>query len=417
MYSVPETPWHVVVTDTSRHFYFNSATKAAVWQITDTDGQLSEKIDWDRLAVLFAKSRGWAPREKPSDEKRESMKKQAEEVPEKEADGEPEEEPEELESEEYVEPEVPHDLIGSIVADSGPVEEEKEQEEETQHGGLGLLQGYGSDSEASASEAERSPEGEAERSSEGEAEKSSEGETEKSQKKEVSEDDEDINAGLELGLLDDEDQDDYRKAFKELLTEHQSAFSIYDPWFVVAEELISLLAQEPAFYSLLDGTKEALFNEWVAEADGKNISKKNTFPTPTLLYYQSIQEHKSEIRKLPYVQFKEQFPIESDIEEPDKLYRTLRATLVDFAEYEKKLKNGGYKGENLKVKRVAEFVALEAKEMNLAKEEYELQAELFFDKWVDLCNHFDLPRETVESPVNFILGDEKRYLCYRDALR
>lgn len=404
VYSVPETPWHVVVTDTSRHFYFNSATKAAVWQITDTDGQLSEKIDWDRLAVLFAKSRGWAPREKPSNEKRESMKKQAEEVPEKEADGEPEEEPEESESEEYVEPEVPHDLIGSIVADSGPVEEEtgpveeeKEQEEETQHGGLGLLQGYGSDSEASDSEAERSPEGEAEKSPEGEAEKSSEGEAEKSLKSEISEDDEDINAGLELGLLDDEDQDDHRKVFKELLTEHQSAFSIYDPWFVVAEELISLLAQEPAFYSLLDGTKEALFNEWVAEADGKNASKKNTFPTPTLLYYQSIQEHKSEIRKLPYVQFKEQFSIDSDIEEPDKLYRTLRATLVDFAEHEKTLKKGGYKGENLKVKRVAEFVALEAKEMNLAKEEYELQAELFFDKWVDLCNHLICPGKPLKA--------------------
>lgn len=397
VYSVPETPWHVVVTDTSRHFYFNSATKAAVWQITDTDGQLSEKIEWDRLAVLFAKSRGWVPPKKPLNEKKENTKKQQGRIPEKEADEEPEED---SETEEYVQPEVPHDLIGSIVAESGPVEEEKGEDEseegETHHGGLGLLQGYGSDSdEANDSEAESS----------------------KGDEESDGEDLVDINAGLELGLLDDEDQDSSKTAFKELLSQHQGAFSIYDPWFLVAEELVTLLAQEPAFYSLLDETKEAVFNEWVAEADGNSAAKSSMFPTPTLLYYQAIQEHKSEIRKLPYVQFKEQFPIESDVEEPDKLYRALRATLVDFAEHEKTLKKGGYKGENLKVKRVAEFVALETKELNLAKEEYELQAELFFDKWMDLCNHFALPRETVESPVNFILGDEKRYLCYKDALK
>lgn len=404
VYSVPETPWHVVITDTSRHFYFNSATKAAVWQITDTDGQLSEKIDWDRLAVLFAKSRGWAPQKKPLNEKQENSKKQEERIPEREAENEPEED---SESEEYVQPEVPHDLIGSIVAESGPLEEEKREDEneedekdegETHRGGLGLLQGYGSDSDEGNDSEEGSLKDEVESlKSDGE--------------------DADINAGLELGLLDDEDQDSSKTAFKELLSQHKSAFSIYDPWFLVAEELVTVLAQEPAFYSLLDETKEAVFNEWVAEADGNGTSKSSTFPTPTLLYYQAIQEHKSEIRKLPYVQFKEQFPIDSDVEEPDKLYRALRATLVDFAEHEKALKKGGYKGENLKVRRVADFVALETKELNLVKEEYELQAELFFDKWMDLCNHFDLPRETVESPVNFILGDEKRYFCYKDAFR
>lgn len=120
---------------------------------------------------------------------------------------------------------------------------------------------------------------------------------------------------------------------------------------------------------------------------------------------------------MPYVQFKEQYPIDSEVEDQDKLYRQFRATLVEFAEYEKQLKKSGYKGENLKVKRVAEFVAAELKGLEIVRQEHELQADLFFEKWVDLCNRFDLPQAMVESPVNFILGDEKRYICYRDALR
>lgn len=407
VYSVPETPWHVVVTDQSRHFYFNSATKASVWQITETDEGVLEKIDYNQLAVLFAKSRGWAPREKERPRK-EVKKAENEEIVEKvEEKVEEMENPESEEEEEYVEPEVPHDLIGSIVADAGHAgeeeEEEAKEEEEMkeQTGGLGILQGYGSDSEEEAEE---------------EAENAEEADPE--EENDVAESEEDVNAGLELGILEDEGEgdsgEDAKSAFKELLSQHQGTFSKYDPWFLVAEELVSVLAQEPAFYTLLDETKEAIFNEWVAE---QGDSRSGIFPTEVLRFFQSLQEHKSEIRKLPYVQFKEQYPIDSEVEDQDKLYRQFRATLVEFAEYEKQLKKSGYKGENLKVKRVAEFVAADLKGLEVAHQEHELQADLFFEKWVDLCNHFDLPQSMVESPVNFILGDEKRYVCYRDALK
>lgn len=399
VYSVPESPWHVVVTDQSRHFYFNSATKASVWQITETDEGVLEKIDYNQLAVLFAKSRGWAPREKKGPRK-EVKKAEDEEVLEKVEEQVDVMERPESEEEEYVEPEVPHDLIGSIVADAGPAEEE-EEENKKEAGGLGILQGYGSDSEEEA-----------------ESPKEVNDPEEAGQDFEVAESQEDVNAGLELGILDDQGEDeseeDSKSAFKELLSQHEGTFSKYDPWFLVAEELVSVLAQEPAFYTLLDETKEALFNEWV---DEQGESKRGIYPTQGLLFFQSLQEYKPEIRKLPYVQFKEQYPIDSEVEDQDKLYRQFRATLVEFAEYEKQLKKSGYKGENLKVKRVAEFVAAELKGSKIVRQEHELQADLFFEKWVDLCNRFDLPQAMVESPVNFILGDEKRYICYRDALR
>lgn len=402
VYSVPETPWHVVVTDQSRHFYFNSATKASVWQITETDEGVLEKIDYNQLAVLFAKSRGWAPREKGRPRKEVKKAENEEIVEEVEEKVEEMENPESEEEEEHVEPEVPHDLIGSIVADAGPVEEEEEEKEtKEQAGGLGILQGYGSDSEEEA-----------------ESPKEVNDPEEADQANDVAESEEDVNAGLELGILEDEGEDDSeedsKSAFKELLSQHQGTFSKFDPWFLVAEELVSVLAQEPAFYTLLDETKEAIFNEWVAE---QGESRSGIYPTQVLHFFQSLQEHKSEIRKLPYVQFKDQFPIDSEVEDQDKLYRQFRATLVEFAEYEKQLKKSGYKGENLKVKRVAEFVAAELKGLEIAHQEHELQADLFFEKWLDLCNHFDLPQSMVESPMNFILGDEKRYICYRDALR
>lgn len=434
VYSVPETPWHVVITDKCHHFYFNAVSKASVWQITETEEGLLEKLDYNELAVLFAKSRGFSMRggkEKKEKEKKKVVEREVEEEEDEAAEGVSELEPEEVE--------VPHDLIQSVVGEMGPLDEgegekeevgEKEVEEENVQqpidGGVSLLQGYLSDS-GDEDEGEEEAEVEATQEVVVPQDNVAEEDVAEEEEEQLGEDDAleglvDVNAGLELLLSDDEAgeveaDEGVKETFKSLLSQHEGSFSKYDPWFLVVEDLVLVMAQEPAFYSLLDKEKETAFNEWVAESSSNfKQAPKGRFPTANLLFYQELQEHKAEIRKLPYVQYKEQFPFNTDGEEPDRLYRKLRTTLVDFADYEKKLKKGGYKGENLKVKKVNEFVANELASLLVEKGEHELLADLFFDKWIDLCNAFNLPLSMVESPENFILGDEKRYLCYKDAL-
>lgn len=436
VYTVPESPWHVVITDKAQHFYFNSETKASVWQITETDGDLPSKLDYNELAILFAKARGYSSRresKKVDDHTQKAAEPEAK-IPESEAeheDWQSELEPEEVE--------VPLDLINDVVQEKGPridqkehaeeeravVAEKKAPEEASMGAGVDLLQGYSSDESDEEPEAQVEDEAAEETNEAVEDVSAAAGESPEQSDTEPEEAEDspepaplDVNAGLELTLSGDEEEPDStctKEEFKDFLSLHLDKFSKFDPWFLVAEELVLLLAQEPAFYGLLDETKEAIFNEWVI---GSNESQQssNQYPTPTLLFFKDLQENKTEIRKLPYPKFVESFPHEITVEEPDKLYRKLRATLVDFAEHEKQLKKGGYKGENLKVKRVREFVAQELSSLAFKKREHEPLAELFFDKWMELCNAFSLPQSMVESPVNFILGDEKRYMCYKEAL-
>uniref|UniRef100_A0A0L0NST3 WW domain-containing protein n=1 Tax=Candidozyma auris TaxID=498019 RepID=A0A0L0NST3_CANAR len=415
IYSVPQTPWHVIVTDQSKHFYFNSSTKKSVWQITETEPGLELKLDYNELAVLFAKARGFGgetrlereERVKQETEKRfeqtESIGKSIDEEAKGEEDFDEQkldEDAEDLEDAEESEKETnvedPYALIQAVVEEKGGVEEKDELADDVEKSaGIGALQGY----------------------------LSSEEEEEKESEKEEGVDEIEAEDPLNLDLNDDTMNDDPVAAFKELLSQHQDKFSRYDPWFIVSEELVSELAQEPAFYSLSDADKERVYDEWVRETEKEELSGlgglSGIYPSPTLRFYQELQEHKSDLRKLPYREFVEKFSVTNvGLDEPEKVYRKLRATLVEFAEYEKQAKKSGQsQGQNLKVKRVADFVQEELKLGEYEKRDVEIAQEAsFFDQWVALCNAFELPPEMVESPINFILGDEKRLGCYKTAL-
>lgn len=416
IYSVPQTAWHVIVTDQSKHFYFNSSTKKSVWQITETEPGLELKLDYNELAVLFAKARGFGGETRP--EREERAKQETEERFEQtestgksideEAKGEEDfdeqkldEDAEDLEDakepEKATNVEDPYALIQAVVEEKGGVEEKDELADDVEKSaGIGALQGYLS---------------------------SDEEEEEEEKEKEEGVDEIEAEDPLNLDLNDDTMNDDPVAAFKELLSQHQDKFSRYDPWFIVSEELVSELAQEPAFYSLSDADKERVYDEWVRETEKEELSGlgglSGIYPSPTLRFYQELQEHKSDLRKLPYKEFVEKFSVTNvGLDEPEKVYRKLRAALVEFAEYEKQAKKSGQsQGQNLKVKRVADFVQEELKLGEHEKRDVEIAQEAsFFDQWVALCNAFELPPEMVESPINFILGDEKRLGCYKTAL-
>ncbi|KAM9918873.1 hypothetical protein OXX59_008353, partial [Metschnikowia pulcherrima] len=59
-YPIQGTTWFIIVAKGASHFYFNSKTGVSVWQISETGiDDFESKVDFDDLAVLFAKANGF----------------------------------------------------------------------------------------------------------------------------------------------------------------------------------------------------------------------------------------------------------------------------------------------------------------------------------------------------------------------
>lgn len=504
VYLVPETAWHVIVTDDGGHFYFNSLTKSSVWQLADVaDAGIADRINYDDLAVLFGKARGLSVRrkkERKPDKRSEDNEagdyktavddEQVDDVVES-----PEADDSESESDEAshtVENQLDTmELLRSVMEENNvvvePLEEDSEEDSEDNapvdagpdeksdkmDSATGLALGYSSSEDESDEEPEEQPEKSEQPENSEQTEQTEntdkilenpvlqeqqddqddqEQQDEQEQQLEGQEQSDDNaespntqldldldlldHSGLDLSLGPDTVSQADAEAFADLLDAHKDEISIYDPWFMVEEQLLPKIATSPAYYAVLDErAREDLFNAWVARnseqpdnAGGPTHSLAK-YPTSELVFFQFLQNHKTDVRKMFFPEFlrvhgSELAPIlDQHLQiDPEALYRQLRVMLVDFAKFERQNKSRD-RSVNLKVVHVQKFVlkllprsATPGPGPGAASGTGVEQETSPFDQWIHLLNHHNVPETVAHDATNFLLGDEKRLACYLQAL-
>ncbi|OVF08308.1 hypothetical protein A9F13_09g02530 [Clavispora lusitaniae] len=449
LYRVKPTSWCIVVTENAGHFYFNTDTKQSVWQLDDTDiasDTLVANVNFDELGVLFARANGL-----PIKQLSKGTKSYVEESEEKD------EERKELEnmevayddssdmSDDEEEDANEHEMLQNILAESGLLQEEShdtdmeddyrnESTEEKQQTGLAL--GYSSSDDSDGSE-EHALDSESESSKkdildEGESlEKKESPENEVSdEQEEPSEavDEEESNNDLDLSLTDTTLSSKVIEDFRALLESSKDDISVYDPWFVVEEELLPKLAQNPVYYAVPEQSREEIFNQWVLERTSTEEKSAGIFPTAEMRFFHFLQPYKGEVRKRYFAEFLRDHSQELKNSDFGSLnledaYRRLRLTLNDFAEYERRVKKQGTAKSNVKVEHVQSYVAKHLRQHHCSEASDIFAPESlsrhgdFFEQWIYICNACQVPLKVANDPTNFIVGDEKRIACYIAVLK
>jgi hypothetical protein len=447
--------WYIIITTTSRHFYYNSTINRSFWQLYDIRQQYQDlpwnhfidAIEFDLLAVLFAKSKGLKGLDesfyyKKTVTSKKDQRGSKEVVPEIPSEKQPEaievnflenldkELQLDLEVEEEVDVEAQNAFIANLLQEEGfikPVET--------------VILGYSSSEE----EEEEEEEGEEEKEIEDEIDEIEE----ESQIAEPTGQDTnnidsndlspstDHNIGLDLSLSDDETNDaklteipESSKAdFINVLNQLKPKISIYEPWSMVEEDLISELALFPGFYSIDDiSQRELIFDEWCSQQETSPHPNQpeqiQTYPTPTIELYKFLQEYKRDIKLLYFQEFfnkhLEDFnDIDLSNKEMEQLYIKFKNMLSDFSKFEKSAKKEkGYDlNVNLKKLRLEQFLAEAEFNKNTREMAPSDPESTSFDKWIAILNVHDVPQHIAESNINFIVGDDKRLQCYQDILR
>lgn len=452
------SPWIIVIQEGGSHFYFNSSTRHSVWQASDT-GLLSEhwhNLNYDALAVKFAQSRGWtvgngsnsgqgraavqkptaivpAPSNQPADE----LGHVTSATPLPSTSGSPLR-PQSVGQEPDTESE--SRLPAPALADSSSVVRANSETptESSPRAAHGLALGYSSDegdsgdsgdsgdhvklqklgalgenSDSSAfSQLEHLP-----RNDDGIADavshlsgpdrNASDGGLSESELDALLDgDDETGNAGLA------------KQDFRDLLDRLAQQISPFDPWFLAEEQLMDLLAGEPAYYALSSGERAAIYDGWTAERDQTLPDLEPLYPTATLEYLHFLDGHKRQVRDLYYPEFCTQHPeaARHDSVDREELYRSLRVALNDQAARERADKPRRKMGPayNAKVEHVTRFLESAAHDGRLGTPPREGGVDgTAYEQWIALLNSASVPPETAHDPTNFILGDDKRVIVYR----
>lgn len=456
-YPVSGTQWLVVITDDSGHYYYNKDSKSSVWQLSDTNiSDFSSRVDFNELAVLIGRANGLHIHKQETNETPPTKRQRTFESSYHSSIG-----TSLIESEEDV---VVKDAIDGVTNDmaytdtaeyatrSDISEPKAEVKKVIELEGNIIDIGYSSyDSEVSDNESFIS-------------DQTQYAIDDLTSENEHDIDTNDINAGLNLSLSDDnlssmsgdEHNEEILKNFFLLLDELSSEFSIYDPWFVVEELLLPKVITRPEYYEVPETQREELYNKWAMEKQNKRKAKlvnnrilmdgtltnealppladftqQSKYPSKTQLYFRYLLQHKAEIKRLHYPEFYSSHKKELDdliselsISRADELYRKLRVTLTDVAKNEKEMRKSGRheKGKadnaesgdkNFKVAHVKSFL----EKANLDKGGKCLAHDAgssMFDHWVQICNYYQVPTKIADSPTNFILGDEKRLQCFKD---
>lgn len=487
VYLVPGTEWHVIVNDDAGHFYFNSDTRLSVWQLADTGvepAHIAGKINFDELAVLFAKARGLRVKTRRSETPSKTsgagdtatlhaVREQHPASPSAQQKDEQFVQDFEFNFEQDSEDDTQQhdattDLLRSVLEENNIYIVDEQVADETgaedglvtaniseggsslpKAGGTGIPLGYSSSEESDDdSEAEQAAHAsklnnrtEAVNDENGGGDDQPSGldglnfgsDSGLSDQLDLTIDDSDndqldIDEKLDLTVGTDAISKEDVDAFKELLNEHKDDISIYDPWFMVEEQLLPKIATRSAYYAVRDeATREQIFSSWAAEATSES-SNKAKYPTSELLFYQFLQEHKNDVKKLYYSEF-----VNSHAEamsrlvqdhphiNPEQLYRLLRVTLVDFAKYEREHKHRD-RTTNLKVLHVQQFLGCHRGQLNRKASQTTAQLDKslvelsLFERWIQLLNSHDIPESIAHDARNFVLGDEKRLACYQEAL-
>lgn len=450
LYRVKPTSWCIVVTENAGHFYFNTDTKQSVWQLDDTDiasDTLVANVNFDELGVLFARANGF-----PIKQLLKSKKSYVEKSEEKD------EERKELEnmevayddssdmSDDEEEDANEHEMLQNILAESGLLQEEShdtdmeddnrnESTEEKQQTGLAL--GYSSLDDSDDGSEEHALDSESESSKKDLLEEGESLEKKESPENEVSDeqeepleavDEEESNNDLDLSLTDTTLLSKVIEDFRALLESSKDDISVYDPWFVVEEELLPKLAQNPVYYAVPEQSREEIFNQWVLERTSTEEKSAGIFPTAEMRFFHFLQPYKSEVRKRYFAEFLRDHAQELKNSDFGSLnledaYRRLRLTLNDFAEYERRVKKQGTAKSNVKVEHVQLYVAKHLRQHHCSEASDIFAPESlsrhgdFFEQWIYICNACQVPLKVANDPTNFIVGDEKRIACYIAVLK
>ena len=440
--------WYIIITTTSRHFYFNYTIKRSFWQLYDIRQQYQDlpwnhfidSIEFDLLAVLFAKSKGLKGLDesfyyKKSVSSKKGQRSSKEVVPDISSEKQPEaaevnflENPDkelqlDLEVEEEVDVEAQNEFIANLLKEEGfirPVET--------------VILGYSSSEEEEEDKID-------EKDEKDEIEKESQiteptgQETNNSDSNDLSPST-DHNIGLDLSLSDDETNDpnladipeSSKDDFINVLNQLKPKISIYEPWPMVEEELISELALFPGFYSIDDiSQRELIFDEWCSQQETSPAPSQpeqiQTYPTPPIELYKFLQEYKRDIKLLYFQEFFNQHledfnDIDLSNKEKEQLYLKFKNMLSDFSKYERSAKKEKRYDLNVNLKKLRLEQFLEAEINKNSNDKAPLDPEsTSFDRWIAILNFHDVPKNVAESNINFIVGDDKRLECYQDMFR
>lgn len=461
-YKIPYDEWYIIVTSKGIHFYFNKTLRKSYWQLHDVfeDNPSIDKnnfinsINVEDVSILMSKVNGLKGLEgyffksvshvdiEPDKqvEENESAHEEVEEVFENNTDSESEDE-EQIHEYDH---EGQEDFVRNLLLEEGYI---KEQEPDTKgDASNGLNLGYSSSEDEledeDAQENEGKESGTEKSIHENESDDLVDKDTSQDQNVELdavdenSTDDENQN-NLDLDLSISDDGGSTADDFFNLLDCFKDRISIYDPWFLVEEELLSELITKPEYYSINDANeREKLFSQWCKiqqdenpESDGNAIGADEPYPTATQIYYRFLQDHKKELKKLFYAEFRSEFANEFELsfhellpKEQENLYRQYKIMITDYAEYEKKAKRNNPSNVNLKKQKLDTFLN-KCKDtflpLKVSEEEIrqiEDSAKDAFDKWAKLCNMYNIPLSVCNSVENFIVGDEKRLQSYIELL-
>lgn len=402
--AVADTPWLIVVTEGAGHFYYDPETCRLVWQLSDTGlDSLEGRVDFDALAVLFAKANGLFGEKEEAQVQKQGDVEQTVVSP-------------------LVQRKV--DAVMDVIVEQT---EALQESAEPEHGpeiiqDTGLNLGYLSDSGEDSEEETGTGVSE-------DTDMALGGPIQDPLEQGDDALDTDLNAGLDLDESPgDTGQTQARAEFVDLLDLFSGRINKYDPWFLVEEYLAAEFAQHAEYFALTSAEKEQVFDEWAQQQSTDRLAGQ--FPTPTLELLRSLQAHKKDIKKMYYGEFARAHPDVADVSAvhpelaAETVYRQFRVTLLDASEQERQAKLGPARPDNFKVGHVQAFVDRQLPPV-LGAEGARLEALLqsgdgpqtAFDKWMTLCNELAVPTRVAEHPTNFILADEKRLGCYLSAVR
>lgn len=487
-----EERWFIIITSTGRHFYFDKSTKKSYWQLSDlfsigVDESFVDHIDYDEVLTLVAKANGLklADDRAATPKVNESKRPLVAEV----EDIEVVSDKEDLSQDDNYVQERDAFLSGLLKEEGylAPQEEltkEKESkiESESETGGtieprVGLALGYSSseeeeedgleDVDINSAEAKDAP-GLTE-AEDIQAEELEVGDVEVNENEDVpSEDNQDLHSSsdvendLDLDLSDDDlsGSNEDLSAFASLLDSLEAKISIYDPWFLVEEELLDDFIKDLRYYSVESAAREELFNAWVkSKADSVDIESnsgnindefqvkqvgKSTFPTNTQLYLKFLQENKDKTKQY-YVDFKRE--MRTEIEDFNSLlsetkceglFREYSLMLKEFRVYEKSEKKKNPKlTVNLKKKSLLDFLEpllrheYSKNKFNIDNDTGEdfirkMEVHIHGDTedeakcyriWFLICNYYSIPKHIAENTKNYIVGPQKRIDVYYEVIK
>ncbi|ODV77065.1 uncharacterized protein CANTADRAFT_92243 [Suhomyces tanzawaensis NRRL Y-17324] len=456
--------WHVILTTTGKHFYFNSKLKTSHWQLHDIKTVYGfETVEWDEfvncieydeVAVLAAKIRGLKGLGLQNQNQQHIVdEKQEEAVPEKiteHSDNEAsagENSDDKHDSDSEVDEEARDEYISNLLKEEGfiksPEPETEQSDGEKQHPAGGLV-GYSSSEEEEEEEEDEEENEELEASAlEKDGKQINTGDvsaqdSEQRHVEEGSDSEDEVNADLDLSLSDGEDAisgTSLRDEFVRLLESLGGKISIYDSWPMIEEELISELVQHAEFYSVKSiQEREEIFNGWVQQQLGEvkadspspiQEPEPQKYPSPPIEYFRILQDFKSDIKKMYYQEFFNQHQerlqeLELTKREKENLYREFKVMITDFSQYERKIKKSkSYDpNQNLKKAELLKFLKQRRSTIqsvlaaNSAAEG--MQVNDHFAKWILFLNANEFPADIAENCTNFIVGDEKRLQCYEE---